>query len=291
MDTNSLLDRAAEAISSAEAFLFTAGAGMGVDSGLPDFRGDQGFWRAYPPYERLGLSFEDMASPRWFRDDPGLAWGFYGHRLELYRQIRPHAGFAILRQWAAAVPRGAQVFTSNVDGQFQRAGFAADRIVERHGAIDTLQCLDRKCGVGLVSAEPFRLSVNAGTGRAADPLPACPACGGLLRPNILMFGDNAWDDTRTCVQQASLERWLAEGRGERVVVVECGAGTAIPTVRHFGEQLATRPEVTLLRINLREPEVAPGLGVGLAMGALDALGAIDARVAHKRSLQHGASGP
>ena len=52
---------------------------MGVDSGLPDFRGDRGFWKAYPPYAKLGLHFAEMANPRWFDSDPELAWGFYGH--------------------------------------------------------------------------------------------------------------------------------------------------------------------------------------------------------------------
>ena len=75
--------RAAEAVASADALLVGAGAGMGVDSGLPDFRGDKGFWKAYPPFERLGVSFVDMANPGWFARDPELAWGFYGHRLEL----------------------------------------------------------------------------------------------------------------------------------------------------------------------------------------------------------------
>ncbi len=97
------LDRAAEAIASAEALWIGAGAGMGVDSGLPDFRGPQGFWRAYPPYERLGLDFVALANPRWFSQDPTLAWGFYGHRMTLYRQTMPHDGFAIL----AAGPAGA----------------------------------------------------------------------------------------------------------------------------------------------------------------------------------------
>jgi len=62
-----------------------AGAGMGVDSGLPDFRGDEGFWKAYPPMAKLGIRFSSMANPRWFESDPELAWGFYGHRLNLYR--------------------------------------------------------------------------------------------------------------------------------------------------------------------------------------------------------------
>src|SRR5580693_5766482 len=106
------LNRAATVISDADAILIGAGAGMGVDSGLPDFRGPQGFWRAYPPYERLGLDFMAVANPRWFTADPTLAWGFYGHRLNLYRGTRPHDGFRILHSWGRRMKHGAFVFTS-----------------------------------------------------------------------------------------------------------------------------------------------------------------------------------
>ena len=64
------LERAADALDAADAILVGAGAGMGVDSGLPDFRGTEGFWRAYPPFARLGLRFEELANPQWFDRDP-----------------------------------------------------------------------------------------------------------------------------------------------------------------------------------------------------------------------------
>ena len=57
MSLNDRFAKAAKAICKADAMIVTAGAGMGVDSGLPDFRGDQGFWNAYPMYERLGINF------------------------------------------------------------------------------------------------------------------------------------------------------------------------------------------------------------------------------------------
>ena len=140
--------------------LVCAGAGMGVDSGLPDFRGDHGFWRAYPPYERLGLRFAELADPVHFASDPELAWGFYGHRLNLYRRTVPHDGFAILAKWAAGMPAGARAFTSNVDGQFQRAGFAAEHVAEVHGSIHHLQCV-RPCRAAVWDAEARRpLSVR-----------------------------------------------------------------------------------------------------------------------------------
>lgn len=251
------LSAAAAAIAGARALVFTAGAGMGVDSGLPDFRGNEGFWRAYPPFAKLGLSFADLANPRWFAKDPELAWGFYGHRLNLYRATVPHEGFGLLKRWASRAERGAFVFTSNVDGQFQRAGFAEDGVVECHGSIHHVQCT-RECGAPLRPAGSLTVDVDPTTFRARKPLPTCDACGGLLRPAILMFGDGSWDDTRTRAQEARFEAWLSklDGVAGELVVVECGAGTQVPTVRELSERLAHATGGTLVRINAREPEVA-----------------------------------
>jgi hypothetical protein len=99
----------------------------------------------------------------------------------------------------------------------------------------------------------------------------------MARPNILMFGDGEWDDARTAAQELRLHRWLSGLVGRRVAVVECGAGTAIPTVRLFSESKAKQQGRTLVRINLRDPDVPEG-HVGLALGALEALRAIDARL-------------
>lgn len=271
------LDRAAEAIATAEALVVGAGAGMGVDSGLPDFRGNAGFWKAYPAYRELGLDFASMANPAWFDSDPELAWGFYGHRLELYRRTRPHDGFGVLLRWASRMRYGAFVFTSNVDGQFQRAGFAEDRLYELHGAIDWMQCT-RACGVGLFEAAPFQVQVDPKTFRAHGKLPACPRCGALARPNILMFGDFDWDESRASLQRRRFNAWLESVPHGRVAVVECGAGTAIPTVRRTSEVLADRLDGALVRVNVREPEAPPG-AIGISAGALEALRAIDERVA------------
>ena len=119
------LERAAIAIGQADALLIGAGAGMGVDSGLPDFRGPEGFWRAYPPYAKLGLRFEEMASPDHFESDPPLGWGFYGHRTNLYRQTRPHEGFAILGRWADRMEHGGFVFKFllNKSGELIEIGY------------------------------------------------------------------------------------------------------------------------------------------------------------------------
>jgi NAD-dependent SIR2 family protein deacetylase len=180
------LDAAVRLVDEADALLVCAGAGMGVDSGLPDFRGDEGFWKAYPPYARLGHSFVDLADPAHFDADPELAWGFYGHRLRLYRATVPHGGFKIIRSWGKRLPHGVRVFTSNVDGQFQRAGF--DGVVEAHGSIHHLQCV-RPCSDDVWPADGVQVDVDGATMRAVPPLPRCRRCGGLARPNILKFGD------------------------------------------------------------------------------------------------------
>lgn len=263
------LERAAQALRDARRLVVTAGAGMGVDSGLPDFRGKEGFWRAYPAYRKLGLSFAQMANPRWFLEDPAMAWGFYGHRLNLYRATAPHAGFAILLRWAGRMD-DYHVFTSNVDGHFQKAGFDPERVVECHGAIDWLQCTR---GCGLYPAGDLRVEVDPATFRARPPLPACPRCGALARPNILMFGDWGWDSERTAAQEERLQRFL-DRRAGPAVVVECGAGQAIPTVRRFSERTAERLGGLLVRLNPRDPEVPPG-HVSLPRGALEGLTALD----------------
>jgi NAD-dependent SIR2 family protein deacetylase len=266
--------RAAGAIAGADGIIIGAGAGMGVDSGLPDFRGREGFWRAYPPYAHLGLDFAAMANPRWFREDPALAWGFYGHRVNLYRNARPHEGFAILREWSAGKAAGSFVYTSNVDGQFQRAGFEADRVFEVHGAIGRIQCV-AECGIGLLPSHRYGVEVDPETFRALGPLPACPRCGATARPNILMFGDLDWDSSHSDAQRRRLGAWLRSHRSSRLVIVECGAGTAVPTVRLACEDLAETLDATLIRINPRDPDVPPG-HIALAAGALEALRAIDA---------------
>jgi NAD-dependent SIR2 family protein deacetylase len=167
--------------------------------------------------------------------------------------------------------QGAFVFTSNVDGQFQRAGFDPARILEAHGAIDWMQCTG-ECGP--FSADGVTVCVDEASMRAGEPLPSCPSCGAPARPNILMFDDWGWDDTRTRVQQDRLRDWLEMTRTCRMVIVECGAGSAIPTVRSFCENAARSPLTTLIRINPREPLVPPR-HVGLPVGALEGLQAID----------------
>ncbi|AYY58298.1 SIR2 family NAD-dependent protein deacylase [Burkholderia multivorans] len=268
-----LVAAAVAALSRADALLVTAGAGIGVDSGLPDFRGTDGFWRAYPALRHERFEFHEIASPQAFRARPQLAWGFYGHRLALYRSTVPHAGFAILRRWLDAMPNGGFVLTSNVDGQFQKAGFDPARIVEIHGSIHALQCL-RPCSDDTWDAAPFIPAVDEAACRLVGEPPRCPHCGGLARPNILMFGDAGWLGARYAEQERALQQWIAQAG--RVAVVEIGAGTAIPTVRMLSEQLGA----DVIRINAREAHARRADVIGLKGGALATLNALDAAWQH-----------
>lgn len=255
---------AAALISQADALLITAGAGMGIDSGLPDFRGDQGFWNAYPALGKLGMRFVEVANPNAFKSMPEIAWGFYGHRLKLYRDTVPHAGFTRLLELSRQMPKGAFVFTSNVDGHFQKAGFDMDRVAECHGSIHQMQCLAGCCDQ-VWSADTFAPEIDTDNCRLLSDLPTCPACGGIARPNILMFGDWSWNEMRTQTQHARLDAWLA--RVSRPVVLELGAGTAIPTVRRFGEAIGC----PLIRINPTEFNVGLQRDIGIPLGALDGI--------------------
>ncbi len=265
------LKLAAEAIREADAILITAGAGMGVDSGLPDFRGDNGFWKAYPPYQKLKVGFSAMADPTWFRSDPKFAWGFYGHRRNLYRKTVPHGGYAILRKWATQRSDNYFVFTSNVDNAFKKAGFADDKIVECHGAIEWNQCT---CGVGITAAGDEEVVIDMETMRATDNVPTCPGCGKGTRPNIMMFGDPYWAAKRTDTQLGHYYNWTGPQAGKNVVVVECGAGVEIPSVRCQSEDMAKEIGGTLIRINPVHDRVPKG-HLSLKMGALEALQKLD----------------
>jgi NAD-dependent SIR2 family protein deacetylase len=268
MDNNIAL--AAKAIAEADTILITAGAGMGVDSGLPDFRGNQGFWNIHPHYAVEGLTFRDLADPLWFETHPERAWGFYGYRYQLYRHTVPHRGFSMLKRWQDSKPIPGFVYTSNVDGQFQKAGFAEDQIYECHGSIHHLQCC-AACNQRIWAANNLQLNIAPNMLLASGALPTCPDCGEVARPNILMFGDPDWLADRTNEQRQRYQQWKQWVTDLKVVVIEIGAGSSVGGIRYTGQKLPG----SLIRINPREPQGPVGT-ISLALSALAALTEIDA---------------
>jgi len=268
MELAERLKIAAQWLRDADGILVTAGAGMGVDSGLPNFRGEDGFRHTYTVLDAEGICFRDIANGEAFRHDPVRAWGFYGHRLNLYRRTVPHEGFEILRRWASEKERGAFIFTSNVDGQFKKVGFPIDRILECHGSIHVLQC-SRPCSHHVWSVGELHCEVDEERCVLTSPLPRCPNCGSIARPNILMFDDRDWIETQVKRQRMRFEAWLLGI--DRLVVVELGAGLSIPTIRKTSERNGPR----VIRINIHEPAIDPAIGIGLKGRTLDLLRTLD----------------
>lgn len=266
--------QAAATLRRAQAMIVTSGAGMGVDSGLPDFRGDHGFWKAYPMYQRLGINFIDAANPAHFERDPAFGWGFYGHRTNLYRQTVPHDGFRLLQRWSERLRLDTFAVTSNVDGQFQKAGLAGERVLEVHGSIHHLQCLTPCTMTTWDNDEQIPVDLEQ---MRAGHIPRCIRCDGVARPNILMFGDYSWISDRTRQQEERFEAFLDRHRNAPLVVVELGAGTAIPTIRRLSERLGRRGDATVVRINPREADIAPP-HLALPCGALAGLAGIDSEL-------------
>ena len=271
MTLEQVVQKAADTIRSADALVITAGAGMGVDSGLPDFRGDNGFWNAYPMYQHLGINFVGAANPAHFERDPAFGWGFYGHRTNLYRETVPHAGFQILHDWIKRYDLDSFVVTSNVDGQFQKAGFAEDAILEVHGSIHHMQCLS-PCHMDIwQNNESFDIDFET---MRSEHIPICPQCRGTARPNILMFGDYSWIGSRSHGQEMRFDLFQEQVRNKNIAVVEMGAGSMVPTIRYLSERLGSQSGTTVLRINPREPQIG-GSHLSLSCGALAGLREID----------------
>ncbi len=272
MDQNAI-QLAARAIAAAETILITAGAGIGVDSGLPDFRGNQGFWKIHPNYAEEGLTFSALANPRWFDTAPYRAWGFYGYRFQLYRNTQPHSGFQILKHWQNQATKPGFVITSNVDGHFQKAGFDSEQVYECHGSIQYLQCCT-PCTRKLWKIDSLDFAIDPKNLLASGSLPICPECGEVARPNILMFGDYHWLANRADKQLENYYQWKESVEGCKQVTIEIGAGSSVGGIRNSSQNMPG----TLIRINPREAE-GPKNTISIPMTALAALEAIDAVLA------------
>lgn len=263
------IEKAAAAIKSADALFITAGAGINNDSGLIDFE-----VRSNSLISRFKKSPENVDHPIWFEKNPRIAWAFYGHRLNLYRQTLPHEGFTKLLELGEKKQYGYFVFTSNVDGQFQKAGFDDAFLEECHGSINHFQCV-RPCSSNIWDASDEIVTVDLDIFEATGELPKCPDCGGIARPNILMFGDWNWISHRSNQQGERLQKWLEtiESLDAKLAIIEIGAGHALPTVRLHSQRVNRSVHSTLIRINPRDYDVHEG-AIGLPLGAKEGINKI-----------------
>lgn len=269
---NQDINRIKDYIQEADAVLIAAGSGMSVDSGLPDFRGKNGFWKAYPFFEKLDIDFMDVASPQQFFSNPDIAWAFYGHRLDLYRKTQPHVGFNLLLDLVRSKKNNYFVYTSNVDGHFQKTGFDINKIYEVHGSINYLQCA-LNCNDEIWNNHET-INVNQKM-MTVDKFPRCKNCGGISRPNILMFDDYYWVTGRTDKQNHKYNKWLHNtviAKNQKLVIIEIGCGITIQTVRMNNEWMMKKYSNTkLIRINPYDNHIDIGTGWSIRQGALEAL--------------------
>jgi len=195
------------------------GAGVSQESGLRTFRDAQtGLWAQYKP--------EDLASPQAFARDPKLIWDWYAWRREAIKGVRPNAGHYALAEIEKHIPHFTLI-TQNVDGLHRMAG--NQNVLELHGNIQRVRC-----------SECYTFTETWGDD--TESVPQCSACGGLLRPDVVWFGEalpreqlaTAVEATRTCdvffsigtsgvVQPAAALGFAAHNRD--AVVVEINAET------------------------------------------------------------------
>ncbi len=169
MENASRIAEARERITAAAELLVLTGAGISAESGVPTFRGSGGLWKSFRA--------EDLATPEAFERDPALVWEWYGWRREVLKGLSPNPAHFALSEMESRSPAFTLV-TQNVDGLHELAGSV--NILELHGSIWRTRCL----GCGDIASDR-ELDLNG--------LPYC-GCGGLLRPDIVWFGEALPED-------------------------------------------------------------------------------------------------
>ena len=161
--------RLMEELAQAERLVALTGAGMSTESGLPDFRSQQGLWRQYRP--------EELASVDALTARPLLFYEFYRKRLEMLDSVSPNPGHEALAELERQ-GRLRLIVTQNVDGLHIAAG--SRNVAEIHGSLRRARC--HRCGRAH-APEVLRQPIPD-----FDSLPRC-ACGGLIRPDVVLFGE------------------------------------------------------------------------------------------------------
>ncbi len=159
-------ERLAALIRSRQPCVVLTGAGISTESGIPDFRSPTGIWAEVDPMEYASLAA--------FRRDPRKVWSFYAKRVSMLVEAEPNAAHDAVAELERRGLVGA-VVTQNIDMLHTRAG--SREVVEVHGSIRTSSC--PACGLRIPLERVLELL----------PVPECPACGGVLKPDVVFFGE------------------------------------------------------------------------------------------------------
>ena len=187
--------------------LVLTGAGVSAESGIPTFRGRDGYWRNLDPAK--------LATPEAFAHDPKLVWEWYRERRERIRKAQPNAAHHAIVKLARHTDEFLLV-TQNVDNLHARAGLPNAKMVQIHGDIFVTRC--SRCEFCRLDHE-HPPSVAAATYSAAGEreqkhvLPRCPECNALLRPGVVWFGEQLpWNHLQR------VENFLDHGACDVVIV-------------------------------------------------------------------------
>jgi NAD-dependent deacetylase len=165
MDTRNAIDLIKNKILSSKNITIISGSGISAESGIPTFRGKNGLWKSYRA--------EDLASPKAFYSNPSLVWEWYNWRREIIRDKKPNNAHYACADLEEKLGEHFYIITQNVDELHQMAG--NKNVIEIHGNIWRTRCT--KCGDRRKNMEKL------------DKLPKCEICGGLLRPDVVWFGE------------------------------------------------------------------------------------------------------
>lgn len=170
------IQETAELIKRSKNIMVLTGAGMSAESGLPTFRGKDGYWikdgKNYKPME--------LATHEFFSIEPGTVWEWYHHRRNVYSDAKPNSGhdsLVELQNYCKSNSKTFLVVTQNVDNLHQRSGISQDSMFEVHGNIYYMRCSE-SCTNDLY---PIPLDENA--------IPTCPKCSAITRPHVLWFDE------------------------------------------------------------------------------------------------------
>jgi NAD-dependent protein deacetylase/lipoamidase len=149
--------------------LVITGAGVSAESGIPTFRGKDGYWRNLDPTK--------LATPEAFARDPNLVWGWYRERRQRIRKAQPNPAHRAIANLALQADEFL-LLTQNVDDLHLRTGLPAEKMVQIHGDIFMTRC--SHCEFGRYEHE------HEDDG---GDLPRCPECSALMRPGVVWFGE------------------------------------------------------------------------------------------------------
>lgn len=257
MQPDAVLDQVAALCRQAGPILFITGAGISADSGLPTYRGIGGLYDRSLTDE--GLSIEQALSGPLFAVRPDITWKYLAEIEANCRGAGPNAAHRAIAQLERMHP-GSLVFTQNVDGLHRAAG--SRDLLEIHGTLHRLRCTE--CDRSREVADYAGLALP----------PACPACGGLLRPDVVLFGEEL-----PLAGLQRLERALEQGFD---LVFSIGTTSVFPYIA--GPVLwAAQAGIPTVEINPGQSAVSNLVDYRLELGAAAALEALMARLQASRS--------